>query len=86
MSVENPGMVDNITKMLYPDIAKNNGDTVSRVERAIRRALGVSWERGNMNMIEKMFGYTVDSREGKPTNSEFIAMIADRIRLERKAG
>lgn len=86
MSVGNPDMINNITKLLYPDIARDNGDTPSRVERAMRHALEVSWRRGNVETIEKMFGYTVDSGKDKPTNSEFIAMIADRIRLERKAG
>ncbi len=71
-----------VTKILYPDIAKKHNTTPSRVERAIRHAIEVAWNRGNYEVISKMFGYTVHHLKSKPTNSEFIAMIADKIRLE----
>ena len=73
-----------ITKVLYPTIARNYKTTSSRVERAIRHAIEVAWSRGRMETIEELFGYTVNSGKGKPTNSEFIALIADKIRLEYK--
>ncbi|MCD8118147.1 MAG: sporulation transcription factor Spo0A [Lachnospiraceae bacterium] len=82
MSVEDTEMLSSITKILYPTIAKKYQTTASRVERAIRHAIEVAWNRGNMDTIEEIFGYTVDAVRGKPTNSEFIAMIADRIRME----
>lgn len=81
MSVEDPGMLGSITKILYPTIAKHFQTTPSRVERAIRHAIEVAWSRGNMDTLDSLFGYTVDVSKGKPTNSEFIALIADRIRL-----
>ena len=65
-----------------PDIAREHGTTDTRVERAIRHAIEVAWERGNIDMIHEMFGYTINTGKGKPTNSEFIALIADRIRLQ----
>lgn len=71
-----------VTKILYPDIAKKHNTTSSRVERAIRHAIEVAWNRGNYEVISSMFGYTVHHLKSKPTNSEFIAMIADKIRLE----
>lgn len=71
-----------VTKILYPDIAKKHNTTASRVERAIRHAIEVAWNRGNYEVISNMFGYTVHHLKSKPTNSEFIAMIADKIRLE----
>lgn len=71
-----------VTKILYPDIAKKHDTTPSRVERAIRHAIEVAWNRGNYEVISSMFGYTVHHLKSKPTNSEFIAMIADKIRLE----
>lgn len=74
-----------VTKILYPDIAKKYNTTPSRVERAIRHAIEVAWNRGNYEVISKMFGYTVHHLKSKPTNSEFIAMIADKIRLEHIA-
>jgi len=84
MSVEDMEMLNSITKILYPTIAKKYQTTASRVERAIRHAIEVAWSRGKMDTIDELFGYTVNGRKGKPTNSEFIALIADRIRLEYK--
>lgn len=81
MSVEDPSMISSITKILYPTIAKRFQTTPSRVERAIRHAIEVAWSRGRMETLDALFGYTVDTGKGKPTNSEFIALIADRIRL-----
>lgn len=81
MSVEDPGMISSITKILYPTIAKRFQTTSSRVERAIRHAIEVAWSRGRMETLDAMFGYTIDTGKGKPTNSEFIALIADKIRL-----
>ena len=77
-------MLNSITKILYPTIAKKYQTTASRVERAIRHAIEVSWNRGKMDTIDQLFGYTVSNGKGKPTNSEFIALIADKIRLEYK--
>lgn len=81
MSVRDAGMISSITKILYPTIAKRFQTTPSRVERAIRHAIEVAWSRGKMETLESLFGYTIDTSKGKPTNSEFIALIADRIRL-----
>lgn len=81
MSVENPSMISSITKILYPTIAKRFQTTPSRVERAIRHAIEVAWSRGRMETLDALFGYTIDTGKGKPTNSEFIALIADKIRL-----
>ena len=75
-------MLNSITKILYPTIAKKYQTTASRVERAIRHAIEVSWNRGKMDTIDALFGYTINNGKGKPTNSEFIALIADKIRLE----
>ncbi len=85
MVVENIDMINQITKQLYPEIAHKYKTTSSRVERAIRHAIEVAWGRGKLDVMEKIFGYTVDSNKGKPTNSEFIAMIADKLRLELKS-
>ncbi len=82
MSVEDPSMISSITKILYPTIAKRFQTTPSRVERAIRHAIEVAWSRGRMETLDALFGYTINTGKGKPTNSEFIALIADRIRLE----
>ncbi len=82
MSVENPDMLGSITKVLYPTIARKNQTTASRVERAIRHAIEVAWNRGRMETLDAMFGYTINTGKGKPTNSEFIALIADKIRLQ----
>ncbi|HLR62455.1 MAG TPA: sporulation transcription factor Spo0A [Lentibacillus sp.] len=78
-------LLGSITKVLYPDIAKKYNTTASRVERAIRHAIEVAWSRGNVESISALFGYTVNISKAKPTNSEFIAMVADRLRLEHKA-
>lgn len=84
MVIEEPEMLNSITKILYPTIAKRNQTTPSRVERAIRHAIEVAWSRGNMEIINSLFSYTVSTGKGKPTNSEFIALIADKIRLQNK--
>lgn len=81
MCVEDMEMLSSITKLLYPTIAKKYKTTSSRVERAIRHAIEVAWSRGRMDTIDAMFGYTVNYGKGKPTNSEFIALITDKIRL-----
>ena len=86
MAVKDLDVINSITKHLYPAIAKDYGTTSSRVERAIRHAIEVAWSRGQVETIEEMFGYTVNVGKGKPTNSEFIAMISDKLRLQRKAG
>ena len=75
-----------MTKELYPLIAEKYNTTASRVERAIRHAIEVAWSRGNVETITNLFGYTIDLERGKPTNSEFIAMIADKLRMESKVG
>lgn len=84
MSVRDNEMLNSITKLLYPEIAKKHKTTPSRVERAIRHAIEVAWSRGKMDTIDELFGYTVNNGKGKPTNSEFVALIADKIRLEYK--
>ncbi|MBE5874122.1 MAG: sporulation transcription factor Spo0A [Lachnospiraceae bacterium] len=81
MSVTDSTMISSITKILYPTIAKRFQTTPSRVERAIRHAIEVAWSRGRMETLDSLFGYTIDTGKGKPTNSEFIALIADKIRL-----
>lgn len=83
MTVNDAEMLGAITKILYPEIAKKHKTTSSRVERAIRHAIEVAWSRGRLETIEEMFGYTINSGKGKPTNSEFIALISDKIRLQR---
>ncbi len=84
MSVDDSEMLNSITKILYPSIAKQHNTTPSRVERAIRHAIEVAWSRGKVDTIDELFGYTVNNGKGKPTNSEFVALIADKIRLEQK--
>lgn len=84
MSVKDMDMLNSITKVLYPTIAKKYGTTTSRVERAIRHAIEVAWSRGKMDTIDELFGYTINHGKGKPTNSEFIALITDKIRLDYK--
>lgn len=84
MSVKDSDMLGSITKVLYPTIAKRYDTTSSRVERAIRHAIEVAWNRGRMETLDNLFGYTINTGKGKPTNSEFIALIADRIRLQYK--
>lgn len=85
MAVEDMEMLSSITKILYPTIAKKFQTTPSRVERAIRHAIEVAWSRGRMETLDEMFGYTINTGKGKPTNSEFIALIADKIRLHYRS-
>ncbi len=84
IAVDNMDVINAVTKVLYPEVAHRFGTTASRVERAIRHAIEVAWDRGDLETLQKYFGYTVSTAKGKPTNSEFIAMIADQLRLERK--
>ena len=84
MAINDMNMLNFITKLLYPSIAKKYKTTSSSVERAIRHAIEVAWGRGKIEVIEEMFGYTVSAGKGKPTNSEFIALIADKLRIEYK--
>ena len=84
MTVENMEVINAVTKILYPEVAKRFNTTASRVERAIRHAIEVAWDRGDLETLQKYFGYTVSNAKGKPTNSEFIAMIADRLQLQRR--
>lgn len=86
LSVENPELIHAVTKQLYPNIAKSYKTTSSRVERAIRHAIETAWDRGNVDVLSAYFGYTIQSAKGKPTNSEFIAMISDKLRLKMKVG
>ncbi len=85
MSVEDIEMLNSITKILYPSIAKKFQTTPSRVERAIRHAIEVAWSRGKMETLDALFGYTINIGKGKPTNSEFIALISDKLRLNYRA-
>ena len=85
LAVENQDIINSITKTLYPTLAEKFNTTSSRVERAIRHAIEVAWNRGQIEMHDKIFGYTVNSNKGKPTNSEFIAMIADKLCMEDKS-
>lgn len=82
MAIEDLNMMNYITKLLYPSIAKKYKTTSSSVERAIRHAIEVAWNRGKVELLEEMFGYTISAGKGKPTNSEFIALIADKLRLD----
>ena len=84
IAVEDMDVINAVTKVLYPEVAKRFGTTASRVERAIRHAIEVAWRRGDLETLQRYFGYTVNSAKGKPTNSEFIAMIADRLQLQQK--
>lgn len=84
LSIEDNEMINSVTKVLYPTVAKKFKTTSSRVERAIRHGIEVAWDRGDVDVLNSFFGYTVHTGRGKPTNSEFIAMIADRLRLEMK--
>ena len=86
MTVEDMDVINAVTKVLYPEVARKFGTTASRVERAIRHAIEVAWDRGDLETLQKYFGYTVSNAKGKPTNSEFIAMIADRLQLQRRQG
>lgn len=84
LSVGNDEMINSITKLLYPTVAKQYDTTSSRVERAIRHAIEIAWDRGDIDVLTKIFSYTVHTAKGKPTNSEFIALIADHLRLKFK--
>ena len=86
ITVRDMDVINAVTKILYPEVAKRFATTPSRVERAIRHAIEVAWDRGDLETLQKYFGYTVSNAKGKPTNSEFIAMIADRLTLEQKNG
>lgn len=86
MVVNDIELLSAVTKELYPSIARKYNTTSSRVERAIRHAIEVAWNRGQIESINKIFGYTIHNEKGKPTNSEFIAMVADRLRLKNKVG
>ncbi len=85
IAVEDMDVINAVTKVLYPEVARRFNTTASRVERAIRHAIEVAWDRGDLETLQKYFGYTVSNAKGKPTNSEFIAMIADRLQLQRSA-
>ncbi len=84
LTIKDMDMINAVTKVLYPEVAKKFNTTPSRVERAIRHAIEVAWDRGDIEVLQKFFGYTVSNIKGKPTNSEFIAMIADSLTLKRK--
>lgn len=84
LSVENSEMINAVTKLLYPTVAEQYETTPSRVERAIRHAIEVAWDRGDLDVLNSYFGYTIHTARGKPTNSEFVAMISDKLRLEQK--
>lgn len=84
MCVRTPEIINSVTKQLYPNVAKLHDTTSSRVERAIRHAIEVAWDRGDVDTLNSYFGYTIHNTRGKPTNSEFIAMIADKLRLRLK--
>ncbi|MCD8187275.1 MAG: sporulation transcription factor Spo0A [Ruminococcus sp.] len=84
-SIEDKNLLDSVTKLLYPTVAEIYNTTSSRVERAIRHAIEIAWDRGNVDTLNSFFGYTVDTGKGKPTNSEFIALITDKLRLRYKA-
>ena len=84
IAVDDMDVINAVTKVLYPEVAKRFSTTPSRVERAIRHAIEVAWDRGDLDVLQKYFGYTVSNVKGKPTNSEFIAMIADRLVLEQR--
>lgn len=84
LTVNSPDIMGSVTKVLYPTVAKTFNTTASRVERAIRHAIEVAWDRGDIDVLSSYFGYTIQTSRGKPTNSEFIAMIADKLRLKMK--
>ena len=85
IAVNDMDVINAITKVLYPQVAKAFGTTPSRVERAIRHAIEVAWDRGDLDTLQRFFGYTVSNTKGKPTNSEFIALIADKLQLQLKS-
>ncbi len=84
MTMDDHDYINSVTKRLYPEIARRNSTTASRVERAIRHAIEVAWDRGDVDTLNSYFGYTIHNLRGKPTNSEFIAMISDKMRLSKK--
>ena len=84
MTIQDSDMINYVTKMLYPTIAEKFGTTTQRVERAIRHAIEVAFSRGDVDTLNEFFGYTIQGSKGKPTNSEFIALIADKLRLQLK--
>lgn len=84
LSIKNSEIINSVTKLLYPTVAKKHNTTASRVERAIRHAIEVAWDRGDIDVLNSYFGYTIHNDRGKPTNSEFIAMISDKLRLKLK--
>ena len=84
LTVQDSDIINSVTKVLYPSVAKKYSTTTSRVERAIRHAIEVAWDRGDVDTLNSFFGYTIQNNRGKPTNSEFIAMIADNLRLKYK--
>ena len=84
LAVKTPEIINSVTKLLYPTVAKKYATTASRVERAIRHAIEVAWDRGDVDTLNSYFGYTIHNGRGKPTNSEFVAMIADKLRLRLK--
>jgi len=86
MVIADMDVINAVTKVLYPDVAKKYATTPSRVERAIRHAIEVAWDRGDIEVLQRFFGYTVSNSKGKPTNSEFIALLADSLSLRRKSG
>ena len=84
LTIQDSDIINSVTKVLYPSVAKKYATTTSRVERAIRHAIEVAWDRGDVDTLNSYFGYTIQNNRGKPTNSEFIAMIADNLRLKYK--
>ena len=84
-SVYNDEMLESVTKLLYPAVAKKYNTTSSRVERAIRHAIEIAWDRGSIETLNSFFGYTINTGKGKPTNSEFVALITDKIKLNYKS-
>jgi len=86
LTINDMDIINAVTKVLYPAVAKKFNTTPSRVERAIRHAIEVAWDRGDIEVLQRFFGYTVSNIKGKPTNSEFIAMIADNLSLRKKQG
>ena len=84
-SLENPELLESVTKLLYPTVAQKFSTTSSRVERAIRHAIEIAWDRGDLDVLNSYFGYTVNTCKGKPTNSEFIALVTDKLRLQQKS-
>ena len=86
LSIDNPELLESVTKLLYPTVAQKFNTTSSRVERAIRHAIEIAWDRGDLDILNSFFGYTVNTCKGKPTNSEFIALLTDKLRLQLKTG